>query len=238
MMQELSEVVISHNPDRRRRSRVLPEDFRHAMQISTDGVERIGVAMIQALATKADATAAVVDQMRMPVLVIDQDAKILWGNRAARSLLGNNDGLADHAGELVLTRASADLLTDTLARLSQPRMLRVSRLSCRAEYLLRLSPLGATDGRLAGLAMVAIDDLADLPAPDVGALVELYDLTPAQCRLASALLQGHTLAACAETMGISHSTVKAHLRELFIKTSTNRQADLVRLLGRVAMWAR
>jgi DNA-binding CsgD family transcriptional regulator len=38
----------------------------------------------------------------------------------------------------------------------------------------------------------------------------------------------------AEAMGISGSTVKTHLRRLFAKTGTDRQADLVKLVAAYA----
>lgn len=35
----------------------------------------------------------------------------------------------------------------------------------------------------------------------------------------------------AEAMGVAPSTVKTHLRRLFVKTGTDRQADLVKLVA-------
>lgn len=59
----------------------------------------------------------------------------------------------------------------------------------------------------------------------------LYGLTPAEARLALGLLQRDTPADYAERHQLSLATVKTHLRNLFAKTGTRRQADLMRLLS-------
>lgn len=59
--------------------------------------------------------------------------------------------------------------------------------------------------------------------------VRHYGVTPAECRLLMALVQGMTLKDAADTLGIAHATAKSHLARLFQKTGSERQADLVRL---------
>ena len=67
------------------------------------------------------------------------------------------------------------------------------------------------------------------PLPD-GILASLFGLTPAETRIALALLEGLRSEAIAEQMGVSATTVAFHLRNLFQKTDTHRQADLIALL--------
>ena len=62
------------------------------------------------------------------------------------------------------------------------------------------------------------------------ALGLLYGLTPAEERLALALASGRTLAESARQLGVRLSTARGVLRAVFEKTSTNRQANLVRLV--------
>ena len=48
--------------------------------------------------------------------------------------------------------------------------------------------------------------------------------------LASYVVRGRGLKACAKLIGISEPTARTHLRRIFEKTGTKRQADLVRLV--------
>jgi DNA-binding CsgD family transcriptional regulator len=57
-----------------------------------------------------------------------------------------------------------------------------------------------------------------------------YKLTPAEVRLAVALAEGRSLKEAAGGLGIRITTARAHLRQVFAKTGTSRQAALVRLV--------
>jgi DNA-binding CsgD family transcriptional regulator len=59
----------------------------------------------------------------------------------------------------------------------------------------------------------------------------LFDLTPAEARLAAALLRGQSLTEIAQTTEISRHTLKTQLASIFAKTNTSRQAQLVSLVS-------
>ena len=80
--------------------------------------------------------------------------------------------------------------------------------------------------------MVLVVDPELTPAPPVEALRALYGLTQAEARLTCGLLKGERLEDYAERSGISMNTARTHLKSVFAKTDTNRQAELVRLLSR------
>lgn len=69
--------------------------------------------------------------------------------------------------------------------------------------------------------------------PKMGLLAELFQLTPAEQRLAELLAQDLTPEDCAERLIVSINTVRSQLRALFRKTDTVRQAELVHLFTRV-----
>ena len=62
------------------------------------------------------------------------------------------------------------------------------------------------------------------------ALEALFQLTPMESRVAWAFAQGMRSEIIAQTFNISITTVAFHKRNIFQKTQTNRQADLVALL--------
>jgi DNA-binding CsgD family transcriptional regulator/PAS domain-containing protein len=61
-------------------------------------------------------------------------------------------------------------------------------------------------------------------------LQDLYELTPAEARLAVELANGYPLEAISERFGISKHTARTQLKTIFLKTGTRRQAELIKLL--------
>lgn len=57
-----------------------------------------------------------------------------------------------------------------------------------------------------------------------------FGLTTVESRLAAKLLQGRRISDAAGDLGMTASTARWHLRNIFAKTGTRRQADLLRLL--------
>lgn len=62
---------------------------------------------------------------------------------------------------------------------------------------------------------------------------ELFQLSPAEHRLAELLAQGLTLEGCAVRLNVSINTVRTQLRALFRKTGTTRQVQLINLFTRL-----
>ena len=67
--------------------------------------------------------------------------------------------------------------------------------------------------------------------PDVMLWEAAYELTPSQSRVALELFRGTTLPSIAKTLKIAQTTVKSHLKDLYKKTGTSRQAELVSALA-------
>jgi DNA-binding CsgD family transcriptional regulator len=67
------------------------------------------------------------------------------------------------------------------------------------------------------------------PAPEL--LQALFDLTPAEARVASMLIDGKSVDAISRIQGVSLNTVRTQLKSVFVKTGVERQVDLVSMLG-------
>jgi DNA-binding CsgD family transcriptional regulator len=78
-------------------------------------------------------------------------------------------------------------------------------------------------------AYFLMDTTREIP-PSMDFLRLAYDLTRAEARLATMLLNGSSLEAAAEAMHVTRHTVRAHLKRIFSKTGTRTQAQLVRVL--------
>jgi len=66
--------------------------------------------------------------------------------------------------------------------------------------------------------------------PDAAVIQGLFDLTPAEARIARALGGGMTIGQIASSTGASAATVRNQVQAVFGKTGVHRQADLVGLL--------
>jgi DNA-binding CsgD family transcriptional regulator len=63
--------------------------------------------------------------------------------------------------------------------------------------------------------------------PQTAFLKNRFGLTPAEARLVLRLMAGDSLRAAANALGIQYETVRTHLKSIFQKTGTCRQAELV-----------
>jgi len=93
---------------------------------------------------------------------------------------------------------------------------------------LRRSALDIFSG--ADLLVVATRVSASTAVPSPTILTGLFDLTPAEAKLATSLAGGLSLEAAAAESGVQMTTARTHLDRIFRKTGTRRQGQLVALL--------
>jgi DNA-binding CsgD family transcriptional regulator/PAS domain-containing protein len=62
-------------------------------------------------------------------------------------------------------------------------------------------------------------------------LAKLFKLTVGELRVLQSVVRDGSVSGAADTLGIAESTVRTHLHNLFQKTNTSRQADLVKLVA-------
>jgi DNA-binding CsgD family transcriptional regulator/PAS domain-containing protein len=81
------------------------------------------------------------------------------------------------------------------------------------------------------VAAVFIRNTTPNAPPPLEAIAKLYKLTAGEVRVLDAMLRINGVKAMAEALGISEGTVRTHLHNLFRKTGTNRQSELVKLIA-------
>jgi DNA-binding CsgD family transcriptional regulator len=79
--------------------------------------------------------------------------------------------------------------------------------------------------------MSVLIETADTPAARIDRLRTRFGLTESEARLALDLADGGSVPAYAAARGISRNTARNQLQQVFEKTDTRRQAELVRLLA-------
>lgn len=181
------------------------------------------------------------NRIAVGVFLIDVDRKVLFRNRRADELLEEADGIT-LGREGVLrgerpqqTQALRDIIEATISRgASGSRQssdaVALTRESGRRALIAVACPLGRGPA-VAGEPAVGlfVTDPEWRSSDAAQAVAQLYSLSPAETRLALALVRGQRLDEIADEFGLSRNTVSYTLKNLFRKTETDRQADLISL---------
>ncbi len=192
---------------------------------------------------------AVLERLAMGVVLLDANRRVLYANAAARSQ--SRDG-----GPLRLRQAGISVA-------SQPHAQRLGELVRRALLGVPAGTMAlpqTTESNLLTLLVTplrggrSIERLADFGMRDAAVLVfiidpanthglpdawikDAYGLTSAEAKVALAAGSGLPIPQVARQLGLSPNTVKTHLRKVFAKTATSRQAELTRLMASLAIVA-
>ena len=201
---------------------------------------------LNTFAAHANAFEEAWDRLAFGLFVLDGNGRILWANRAGERTLAKQDGLSGHEGSLLAASNGADAklrqLIGEAARTSNADGLGhggailIPRRPPAQPLSLVVSPLSAERGVVPGgtalpAVLVFVNDPDLNPKIPSALLAQLYRLTEREAKVAVLLLEGLDLHGISERMGVSMHTVRTHLRHLFDKTNTRRQAEVVRLLS-------
>lgn len=120
-----------------------------------------------------------------------------------------------------------------LSALADPRQVADGKRRGADDYLVKPIDydllLATVDARLRQIERIR-SGRPENPALPLGNFAISFGMTRSEHQVASLLIQGKTLAQIAHELEISRTTVAFHLRHIFQKTRTNRQAELVALL--------
>ncbi|WP_419799524.1 MAG: response regulator [Terasakiella sp.] len=189
-----------------------------------------------------DFGAAALNQLPMGVVIVDRSAQVVFMNNNASDLFAQNDGVDVGPTGIFRTAKVAEtknlhaLIGDAAIDLGdgdqrEGGAMTVSRPSYRRSFSLLVVPLPDEDvSRDHGNVAVFINDPERHNEPPTNVLARLYGLTEAEARLLQALIVGKKLETFADEVGVSMNTVRSHLKQVFRKTGTNRQPELVSLV--------
>jgi DNA-binding CsgD family transcriptional regulator/PAS domain-containing protein len=222
-------------------------DWRELLQALLPLLQRIGrlYLMIGDSERRCRIAEYVLETSGVGVILVDSAGSVITINAAAHAIIDHTRVLGIRDGRLhALRQADQQILLGHIREKAEQQSVRGADPGCYAAFALLRDdhplpvtvmvrpgpPFGPVSAPLRRTATVILRDPARrlrLAAPD---LEQLFDLSPAEARLAQLLADGLSMEEAAMQLGVRRNTVRSQLQSVFGKTGTNRQGDLVRLL--------
>jgi DNA-binding CsgD family transcriptional regulator/PAS domain-containing protein len=183
------------------------------------------------------------DTLPIGVIYLSAGGQIIAANHIAREILQSEESLTSGIGGLSVKLPGGRLkLRDLIVggpsrsgeKAGEIQGFSIDRRPDRQAISLLLAPVQNYPNVRNRDALAAVLFVADPNRPisvDPRRLTRIYGLSRAEARVAALLATGMRLDQVAQTLGLTYETVRKHLKQIFSKTGTDRQADLVRTLS-------
>lgn len=184
---------------------------------------------------------AAFDALPTGIVLLDASGDIVFMNRSAAGTTAESDGLLVTGNQLRAERSSESQRMAAMVKtavslsiandVSAGGAILISRRT-RPPLQLVISPIRNTKLQTSSsiAAVTIINDPLRSQRPSEQTVRVLYGLTPAECRVALLLSDGHGPGHIAEMIGVTKETVRSQIKSIYCKTGVRRQSELVRLL--------
>ena len=154
------------------------------------------------------------DQLPEGSLIIGAKNKVLFRDKSANQMLHNGLSSLGHAQS------------------GHVNSFPIKDKEAHAHLVAHLIPISGScqDVFNRGYAVLVITPSFKTPIPNVDVIRSLFDLTPAEARIARGLATGYSLDELAAKSNVAKSTVRTQLRGVLEKTGNSRQAELVTMM--------
>ncbi|MGN6279931.1 MAG: helix-turn-helix transcriptional regulator [Sphingomonas sp.] len=203
------------------------------------------------LAAEAQAvtTMAALDRDKCGVIAVTAEGQIAFKNSAAAAALARGDVVQSshnmvrptHYTDAIRFLAALDTITGRQSGTEQEAI--IMRLNGNGQampMIISIAPFDsdanvAPESRPAALIhLLQIDGTED----SLSAVCQLFGLSPIEVQLARHLFRGRTLTDAAAAMRIKAETARSYLKQIFTKTDTHRQAELIGLFSQYSIVVR
>jgi DNA-binding CsgD family transcriptional regulator len=185
--------------------------------------------------------AEALDMLDYALLIVDHEARIGFKNRAAAQVLEESETLQESEGGELTVKPRALSVQVRKAIHSAGVSARVAGMRIPKEngssrwlgmiFMPMLLPEGA--GSASRRVAIWVVDTEASASANERVLRTLFELSPAEARLALGMVAGQTLDEYARHAGVGVATVRTQLHSIFSKTGARRQAALVALLSKL-----
>lgn len=197
---------------------------------------------LSSLGAKEQVNTEWLDRNPAAVLFLSEQKHVVFSNRAAQKIQADGDGISLGPGGVTLThQRSNQALQSLIGQVLSPigadsscgGAMRSPRPSGKRPYGINISPVSRQYSALSGFRpaiCIVITDSEQTALLPHQQLSSAFGLTGAEAKLAALLAAGGDLRSAADKLSISYATARTRLAEIFQKTSTRRQAELVHLI--------
>lgn len=201
--------------------------------------------------TQALVGLALVNKLQQPVMLTSINGEVIHTNQAAQHLLQATALISIKDGKLVMPANCMQAFLQEAAMTE--KAIKENRFSAESAYSYQTLQLhnnehSTTTEKLYAFYSVLIPQYVlgtfglrplmllmfyhpnSAPPTDVALLAAAFDLSPAECLIASLLADGNPIEEIATQLGKKQDTVRKQLQSIYQKTATSRQPELMRLL--------
>jgi DNA-binding CsgD family transcriptional regulator len=189
----------------------------------------------------------IVERDAHATLLTTADGRILYRNKSLDELSEHASGLCIDGGCVrAATAADNRALREAIAQVvreaapdreATSRVVTISVPQGTHPCVLTVRPGGrlfvAEAGEFSDLVVLTLRNAHAEHDPRSCPFARQYDFTPAQARVSALVFSGHSLASAAQLLHVSENTVRSHLKQIFQKTNTHGQMELVHLHARL-----
>ncbi len=188
-----------------------------------------------------EALCATLDHFDAGFVAVFPDGKILHANRMAHEMMAEGWPIQSNNGSLqACSKKATTLLLKSLRQVTQTTGRSPDEISLDICLADASSPKGVAIATMKPLISARLD-----PSPvalfvtciknrgdcALAAIAECFGLTPAETRTLHHFVGGGTVADAGHALAVSENTVKTHLQNIFAKTRSSRQAQLIKLIN-------
>jgi DNA-binding CsgD family transcriptional regulator len=192
---------------------------------------------------RARAMTDALKEVGLPAAVLKARGKVYAANELFEALMP--DVIGDQPSRLVFSDPAIDRLflagLDAIDRhvVGPPRVCSIPMPAStgRVPMIVHLLPVSgnAQDIFSAASKLIIVTPVDRGAVPNAEVIAGLFDLTPAEARVAQQIALGGTIEEIARAAGLSSVTIRNQLKSIFGKTGIGRQSDLVALLSGSAL---
>jgi DNA-binding CsgD family transcriptional regulator len=186
---------------------------------------------------RARSTIATLEAIGLPAAALAPSGRVISANAG---FIASESRIRVGAGDMVqfASEPAQALLMEALSNVARSRNGFGRSIPVRATrtdpaFVVHVVPLrgDGLDVFSGALSVVFITSMVPSTSPPAPLLQALFDLTPAEARMASQITAGKSIEQISSATGVAQNTIRTHLKSIFQKTGVQRQAELVSLLG-------
>ncbi len=183
------------------------------------------------------------DQLSAGFVAAFPDGRILHANRAAHEMMNAGWPIRSQDGFLQGdSRKTTGILLKNLRQAADFATISPSDSGCLDICLASISsppgaaiasmrPLVKKDGGTECVVALFVQEIKSPSDCALSGIAKCFGLTPAETRTLHRFVEGGAVAGVAQALAISENTVKTHLQNIFAKTRSSRQQQLVKLVN-------